>query len=359
MKYDYIVVGQGLAGTVVCFELLEHDKKILLLDNGVPNSASRVAAGLFNPFTGPRMAFSWQASTLFPFLFQYYKALEEKMQEKFFFPQGIYRPFQSIEEQNDFIGKSATEEYRPFIGPVSNTGIHSGVVDDRFGGVTFHQAGFLDVQKFLMASLNYFQSRLDYQQEHFDHDQLEIHANEIRYGNHRSAKIIFCTGFMAGFQPLFSWLPLVPLKGEILWIKPEKEFQTIYSKGCFIIPRNNGECMAGATYDRKDQGLETTVAARSEITSKLDSLLNIRYEVTGQTAGIRPATVNRRPLLGVHPKYPMVAVFNGLGTKGVTLAPFFGNQLINYLEAGGKLDQAVDINRYNSLYYTSIFEAKG
>ena len=358
MKYDYIIVGQGLAGTIVSLELLERGKKVLLIDDGSRKSASRVGAGLFNPFTGPRMAFSWHASALFPFIMNYYASLQDKLKARFFYPRGIYRPFQNIEEQNDFIGKSAVGQYRKFIGKINHASKYGEIIDDRFGGVLFNYSGYLDMAQLLTSSLNYFQDKLDYCREKFVYEELEILPNEIRYKNHRSFRLILCTGYKAGSQPYFSWLPLVPLKGEILWIKPEQEIETIFSKGCFIIPRNDGICMAGSTYDRKDQTLAATENGRKEITVKLNSLLKIQYKIVGQDIGIRPATINRRPLLGVHPKWSNLILFNGLGTKGVTLAPFFGNQLINFLETSGKLDAEVDINRYNSLYYTSILEAK-
>ena len=67
--------------------------------------------------------------------------------------------------------------------------------------------------------------------------------------------------------------------------------------------------------------------------------------------GIRPATKDRRPFVGFHPEYQKVVIFNGLGAKGVTLAPYFSGQLADALVHGTDIDHEVNIGRYYSLYY--------
>ena len=51
---DYIIVGQGLAGSAVAVQLLRAGKKIVVFDRPESNKASHVAAGLFNPITGKK-----------------------------------------------------------------------------------------------------------------------------------------------------------------------------------------------------------------------------------------------------------------------------------------------------------------
>ena len=38
----------------------------------------------------------------------------------------------------------------------------------------------------------------------------------------------------------FGWLPVGALKGEILEIKTDRPIQTLYNRGCFIIPMTDG-----------------------------------------------------------------------------------------------------------------------
>ena len=56
---DYLIVGQGIAGTLTAFQLLERNKKICIIDDGNKTSSSSVAAGMINPVTGRKYVKSW------------------------------------------------------------------------------------------------------------------------------------------------------------------------------------------------------------------------------------------------------------------------------------------------------------
>ena len=83
MKVDYLIVGQGLAGTTLAFHLLKSNKKIFILDDCDSTSSSRVAAGLFNPITGKRNVKTWKADILFPYMKNFYRELEDFLGIKF------------------------------------------------------------------------------------------------------------------------------------------------------------------------------------------------------------------------------------------------------------------------------------
>ncbi|MEQ8425631.1 MAG: FAD-dependent oxidoreductase, partial [Cyclobacteriaceae bacterium] len=106
----------------------------------------------------------------------------------------------------------------------------------------------------------------------------------------------------------------------------------------------------GATYDLTNLKNETTMEGKAELIQKAKDLLNFPFEVTHQDWGIRPSTIDRRPLIGEHPKSKNILIFNGLGTKGVSLAPYFSDQLASYLMGEGNLDKEANINRVKSLY---------
>ena len=63
-------------------------------------------------------------------------------------------------------------------------------------------------------------------------------------------------------------------------------------------------------------------------------------------AGLRPTSHDRRPVVGLLPDKPQVGVLNGLGTKGVSLAPYFAHQFAESLINGIEMDREVHIGRY-------------
>ncbi len=357
MKHDYLIIGQGLAGSILAYQLVKRGKSVVIIDERNPTSSSRVAAGLANPFTGPKMVKSWKAEELFPFLKQFYCELETETNAHFFSERTIFRPFGSIAELNDWDGRSTQPNYKKFINIIHAQGIHSKYVHEPFGGVEI--SGYvLNVPVFLDTMYLFFQTKCTFVEGRFDESLLTINDQGISYKNIEARKIIYCSGHQIQQSAYFGWTPLAPVKGEILHLKMKTDFQTIYNHSCFIIPNDDGMFKAGSTYDRMDLTDRPTEKGKNEITKKLDALLKMEYTIVNHEAGIRPGTVPRRPLIGAHPAHGNMYIFNGMGTKGVSLAPFFSNQFVKNLEEGNNLDQEVDIKKYYSLYFKSHFSFK-
>jgi len=108
----------------------------------------------------------------------------------------------------------------------------------------------------------------------------------------------------------------------------------------------------GSTYNH-DETEGNTLRGRDEILERAMKLFRNRFEIVGESWGHRPTTPDRRPLLGCHPDLKNICIFNGLGTKGVSLAPFFAVQLANWMEGEGVLFQEVNIERCYSLSFKS------
>jgi glycine oxidase len=346
--FDYIIVGQGLAGSCVALQLLKQKKRILVIDQYNPHSATQVAAGLFNPITGRKMSKTWKADELFSYLHEFYAEAEQITGQKFFFPMRLYRPFVSVEEQNEWMGKSANEELSQYIEAVHTAPVEPELVKNPFGGLSLKQCGYLDTVKFTAAVREYIQAQATLVVESFDENRLSLTDESVQYKEYRAAKIIFCQGVDAVSGKLFSWLPIRPLKGETLTIKTNSIISTIYNRGVYAVP---GIWRVGATYQVNDVAPAISDAARKELTEKLDDLISFPYEIITQSWGIRPTTPDRKPILGAHPEHPTAAIFNGLGTKGVSLAPYFSRVLATWLENQAPINKEVDIERYKHYNY--------
>lgn len=354
MNYDYLIVGQGLAGSILAYQLLKRGKSVVIIDEGKAYTSSKVAAGLVNPFTGSKMVKSWMTDQLISYLINFYTEIEKETQAHFFSEKTIYRPFGSIEELNDWDGRSSNLNYQKFINKTGKHDAHSNNVVDPFGGVEI--LGFvLNVPVFLDILFHYFSEKCTYLKERFDETNLELSDGGVQYHGIVANKMVFCSGHQIQASKYFGWIPLAPVKGEMLHLKMKRDFETIYNRSCFIIPQGNGIFKAGSTYKRNDPSDEPSEQGKNEITKKLDALLTMNYEIVNHEAGIRPATMTRRPIIGMHPAHQHLSVFNGLGTKGISLAPYFSNQLVNCLEEGNIVDEEVDIKKYYSLYFNPHF----
>ena len=112
------------------------------------------------------------------------------------------------------------------------------------------------------------------------------------------------------------------------------------------MPLGNNYYKVGATFNHSNKTSIPSTEGREELVEKLKKVISTPYKIVEQTAGIRPAVKDRRPLVGVHEKYSQLVVLNGLGTRGVMIAPTVAKNLFNHLENYEKLDSEIDITRF-------------
>lgn len=351
VKVDYIIVGQGIAGSCIALQLIKKGKKVAVFDQPAENHCSRVAAGMFNPFTGSKMTKTWLADEIFPYLFNFYREAEHLTGRKFFFPKPIYRPFISIEEQNEWMGNSLDGHFLNFITSVETNQQFAGV-RDTFGGLITANTGFISTNAFLDAVAAYLQRGNYFFSEKFDHELLNIQGTGVQYKEILAGRVIFCEGIKNSENPWFKQVPIKPLKGEIIVIKCDWKEDVILNRGVYMVPSlvNGCEFKVGSTYIRDNCAPGITNSGRTELEEKLKNLIELPYSIEGQQWGIRPVTGDKKPVLGHHPETDRVVIFNGLGSKGVSLAPYFSDLLSHWMEGGALFNKAVNVSRFKLLY---------
>jgi len=92
--------------------------------------------------------------------------------------------------------------------------------------------------------------------------------------------------------------------------------------------------------------LHVTEAGKELLLQNLASLGAYEPVVVEQAAGVRPTVLDRRPLMGQHPIYQGVYVFNGLGTKGYMMAPTLARELTVHILENAPLDSETNISRF-------------
>ncbi|MFY0601168.1 MAG: FAD-dependent oxidoreductase [Cyclobacteriaceae bacterium] len=343
-RVDFLIIGQGIAGTLLSMELLSANKSCHILNKETENTSSNKAGGLYNPITGRKMVKTWLADELFESLESYYSKLEEVLGTRFLYPKPIYRPFFSVEEQNDWQGKVSQADFRPYVKTIHLKSIGIEGVNDPFGGLELSKCGSVDIPTLIMAARKFFQDKGNYSAEVFDYNKLEEKEDGISYKDISAKTIIFCEGPDAVDNPFFKNLPFKLVKGEILDIETNLPVDRVINRGVFVLPKN-GIFKVGSTYDHNVIDHEPTEKGRKNISERLEKIYSKQYKIVKHTAGVRPSTYDRRPFIGMTGKYDRVGIFNGFGTKGVSLAPFFATQFVNYLLRQKDIYQEVLLQR--------------
>ncbi len=346
--YDFLIIGQGLAGSLLYRELAKKGKRVYFIDKFNPSSSSNVAAGIIHPITGRRIVKTWMADTLIPFAESTYKEIETQFNEQLFFRKNILELIHTAKEQNDWSMKSSSEEMKNYFSDEKTENLYSDVLADEPKKISIAQAGWLNVSRMVQLFRKQLEENNALLDEDFSHDQLSLNTDGIIYKNIHAEKIIFCEGYHASQNPFWKHLPFLPSKGELLTIYSEKlNLDHIITKTIFLLPLGNHLYKVGSTYSWDELNEVPTEKAKQELTDQLNKIIKVPFEVVDHKAAVRPTVKDRRPFIGLHPNHPQVGIFNGLGTKGVLLAPYFANHFAEYLVSSAKLLEEVDVKRFS------------
>lgn len=342
--YQHLIVGQGIAGSLLAYQLLKENRSVLVVDNGSTNTSSHIAAGMFTPVSGKRMVKTWMAETLLEGMTQTYNNLQALLNEQFLHNLNIQLSFSSIKEQNDFfssLDKNIQEYVSLNIEP--EPGLQA-----PFGAVEIHSSGWLNTSLFLSSFKHWLEQQQRLLTTHFNHGQLQQQPNGLwKYGEVYAEQVIFCEGHRMVHNPLFPFLAIIENKGDVFRIKTSVfSGEKIYKRGSYAVQLASGEFKVGSTYKWNVSDDTPDEAGFEELKLKTDALINGPYEVVSHLAGIRPTTRDRRPVLGEHPTLNNLFVFNGLGSKGVLLAPHFSRVMTNYLLHRTEPEPSIHLKRF-------------
>jgi len=344
-ELDYIIVGLGLAGIAFCEKLLDTGKTFLVFDNGV-DGASRVAAGLYNPVILKRYTLPWKATEQFDIAIPFFKKIEQKIQTNFVQDLAVQKVFSSIEDQNNWFSASDKPELERYISPVLIPDSNQ-YIDAPYSYGEVIGTGRVDIKLLQKKYQVYLESKNAFAKAEFEYSEVQCINQGIVYKGIKAKRIVFAEGYGLKSNPYFKYLPLVGNKGEYIIIKAkELKLTAVIKTSFFIVPLGNDLYKVGATFNWKDKDTVPTKEAKEELIDKLASLISCEYEIIGHEAGIRPTVGDRRALLGRHPEYPQLIVFNGLGTRGIMASAMLATHLFDHVENGTDLFKEVNINRF-------------
>lgn len=348
MQTDFLIIGQGLAGSLLAWELLNRGKRVIVVDAGLEN-ASGVAAGIINPVTGMRWVKTADADSLLPAARQYYGELAKLFNQQFYSDLPMVRFFQSEAERDTIKKKLQDPEYSPYFGEIQY-GQSREEFNTPYGAIEQKNTGYLKTKALVNCLKHYFLDRGGYIPADFDY-QLIFSNSRIIWREISAANVIFSEGHQVKNNPWFNWLPMQPAKGEILTLSYDKSFPGyMVNFGNWLLPLEPGNIRLGATFDRNFNDALPTPTGRQTLLNRLQPYAPklAQAELCAHQAGIRPSTLDKAPFLGCHPSYAQISIFNGFGAKGSLLIPRYCRQFADFLIDRKPLPESCDIKRYES-----------
>ncbi len=351
-RTDIIILGQGLAGSLLAWELVRRGRSPIVFDDASPNAASRVAAGLVNPVTGPRLALTPDTDRLLDAMHETIAGIEARFGTPLFHPMPLIRRFES-DRMLDYWRRRITDPtYVDYLDPISLLPFATEPIDAPLGGFRQLRTGWLDCAQLIRLLGHWLKVRGLLRSGKTSHDSIRIDTNGVSIGNLRAKTLVFCEGYRLADNPWFDWLPLQPAKGEILTLQTCRPLPLqISNAGRWLIPLDQNRFRFGATYDRQRIDEEPSgdgkTALMNDLAERFPGLAgasSIDYR-----AGVRPGTPDRYPFLGRHPIHPQLAVFNGFGSKGSLMIPWYARRFADFLIGTAPLPAQADIARVKEI----------
>lgn len=345
---DFLIVGQGVAGSFLAWNLLQKNKDITIIDNNHDQSSSAISAGIINPVIGKRFSVDSDFDQYFLFAKKEYDRLEELFGRCFFESKPIVRLFKAQEEVDKWSRKE-NEIGAQYLTQTFASGKYAPVLDDSLGSIVVGPSGMCHTKALLTAFKDLFLKKDSLLSDRLSYEEIVIEKEGIRFRNEAYKKVIFCEGYQAQFNPWFDWLPFNSVKGEILRIEMERADlpDAIINKGKWCVPLGGDEWAAGASYIWDDLDCKPTENGKQDVLNDLSGWIKKDMKVLKHQAAVRPVLKDQRPVLGMHPQEEKVGIFNGLASKGFLIAPYFANMFANYLDSMAPILEDVSINRFN------------
>jgi glycine oxidase len=331
---DLLIVGQGLAGSVLAFRALQRGWTVHVVDNNYASSASMVAAGMFNPMSFRSVVETWEASQNHTMMLDLFRSMEKEFGVKLMHDLPLVRVFPDSNYRTKWESKAESLKW-----------IEHAKDDDSvrapFGTGTVNGCGYVDLPLLLKTVRDaLIEKRSFSQQECFAADVVEENG-VFSWSNVLAKRIVFCTGAVFN-HPL---IPIVPNKGEVLTVDTDLPNDRILNNGKWLMPHHSGVFRLGATYERLPFTDGPTAEVRDSLLHKIGEMVTADINVLKHEAGIRPTTPDRKPVCGKIADG--MYVLNGLGTRGVLIVARTVSAFIDYLADDTPLPPEIDVNRYS------------
>lgn len=349
--YDAIVVGGGVIGGAIAYNLAKRGIKVLLLEKErLVGQASGAAAGMLGAQAeldgkGPLFQLAKTSRAMFRNLADELKmtsgvdielvdkgmlrlALTDREQQEH------HRIFEAHMQNNELAELLTGDEARRRE-PALAKEVIGAMYLERDGQVAAPQLalGFLKSAEVLGSVIK------EYVEVHsFYSLNGKITGVATNEGDFMSGNVVVTGGAWSEKLLKEMGLQLIthPVKGECFSVRTKVPLisSTIFTPGCYLVPKKGGRLIVGATVIPNTFHQQVTVKGISLLMENAKKLVPSIEEAEweGAWAGIRPQTADGLPYMGEHPDYRGLFVATGHYRNGVLLSPITGEVMADLIE---------------------------
>jgi glycine oxidase len=362
---DVIIVGGGVIGASIAFELAAEKLDALLIDSQQPaREASWAAAGMLSPGPDspdalPLVPLAKESMRLYPEFIASVEELSGKTTafarkgvfEVFTAPNGeserdkMVAQYQTLGLSIEPVATEVARKAEPALGPAVRA------------AAWLPEEATLDPRMLMDALLAALQNRGVEILGDSPVSSVMLDGNHctgvVTRGRNISAKcIVVAAGcFSAAIDWIGRYAPTRPIRGQLLALESKSVIlaRTLRSNKAYLVPRPNGRIIAGSTLE--DAGFEKHVTPAG-VRKILDGVLELapalaNAQLVDAWAGLRPGTPDHLPVLGPTDIRGLY-IATGHYRNGILLAPATAKLLSRWI-LGGKPE--LDTERFSPLRF--------
>ncbi|MCH8506663.1 MAG: FAD-binding oxidoreductase, partial [Ectothiorhodospiraceae bacterium] len=271
MSRKVLIVGQGLAGSLLAHELDLRGVDLLVIDPGRAETATRVAAGLLNPFTGPRFQSPEPPQAWFASAVRGWRRMEQRLSARLLQDMKVSRLIRDASELERLRQRRADPGNGTLLGEWLPPEASSPLNDPL--GRTEIRAARVDLPLFLDRTRDWLHEHGRLVYEELDYADLAFTAHGAGWKHHELAAVVCCQGYQARTNPWFATLPWRVSHGESLVLRAADGWPgRAVSRGRNLVPLGGDQAWLGATYGRQTEPT-TTATGRQVLLDSLGELL--------------------------------------------------------------------------------------
>jgi glycine oxidase len=340
---DAIVVGGGVIGTTLAYELQKRDAQTLLLEQGqIGREATWATAGIIGPPTAVdlpphRAKLAEISQKRFAGLFD--SIAEDTHLESSYLKTGkvlVAFTEAEVEQTQSLITWQLNHGFDArWMDPEEVRDAEPTIPDGVLGAYHTMDGGALTGHRFTESVADAFRQAGGEIREYTAATRVIVEGDRVTgvetpTGSFYANTVVLAAGAWTSFlgPSLRQSIPVAPVKGQMIGVTPASDGSrprhvTGTVSGGYIVPRIDGTVAVGASLEHN--GFDKRVTARAFehairlMTIASPGLLDAQF--TSAWAGLRPGTADDTPIMGPVPGYEGLWVSTGHFRTGIQLAP--------------------------------------